>query len=856
MASFVTNVSAIATSTTAGSVQHVRYTFSFTATSALGPTGTITIDAPTGTVLPSFAALHDDTANTSFSRSGTRTNSNRTLTLDLCCSDTINPGDTVTVTLDDVTNAAAGVQTLAVSTSADTTPVNSPSYTLVAQQQISGLTTPTLSSTAGGVQHVSYSFSFTASSIGGLVGPGTITIAAPAGTVLPTFGQVRDDTTSTTLSRSGVRTNSNATLTLSLCCSDQISAGDTITVTLDDVKNPATGGPYSLSLSTSSDPSPVTTPQYSLTAPEQITNLTAASLSSAASGVQHVSYSFSFKASGSTGRLVDPGTITIAAPGGTVLPTFGVIRDDTSGITMSRSGVRTNSNATLTLSLCCSDQINPGDTITVTLDDVTNPGPGGHTLDVSTSSNPTPVTTPTYTLTAPEQITGLTGVSLSSAAGGVQHVRYSFSFKASGSTGRLVDPGTITISAEPGTVMPTFGEIRDDTAGTTMSRSGVRTNSNATLTLSLCCSDAINPGDTVTVTLDDVTNPATGGPYALNVATSSNPASVTTPGFTLTAPQQVTGLTAVTATTDAQGVVSDTFSFKPSVPTGGLVSSGEITIAAPAGTVLPTFAEISDDTANTQGSRSGVRSNSNATLTLSLCCSDALNPGDTIMVTLRDVTNPPGGPGPFDVSTSSDTVAAQTPPPGPPPPVIGQKATAAVEKGVVRVKLPGSKGFVTLTQTRSIPLGSTLDTTKGQVALTFATNAAGTSTQRGSFSQGQFRALQSKKNPLTTLSMVGGGMNACKAKLPKGGAPKQASAARKRRRTLFSNVHGRFQTRGRNSTATVRGTQWRVTDICSGTTTKVTRGSVLVRDLTLKRNVLVKAGHSYLARAPLVKKHH
>jgi hypothetical protein len=186
--------------------------------------------------------------------------------------------------------------------------------------------------------------------------------------------------------------------------------------------------------------------------------------------------------------------------------------------------------------------------------------------------------------------------------------------------------------------------------------------------------------------------------------------------------------------------------------------------------------------------------------------------------------------------------------------VIGKKATAAVEKGLVRVKLPGKKGFVALTQTTSIPVGSVLDTAKGQVGLTFATNARG-GTQRGSFSQGQFQVQQSRKNPLTTLSMVGAGLNTCKTKLPKGGARKPgAVAARKRRRTLFSHVKGRFRTRGRNSTATVRGTTWRVTDTCNSTKTTVTQGTVVVRDLTLRRNVLVKAGHSYLARAPLRKK--
>jgi ferric-dicitrate binding protein FerR (iron transport regulator) len=75
------------------------------------------------------------------------------------------------------------------------------------------------------------------------------------------------------------------------------------------------------------------------------------------------------------------------------------------------------------------------------------------------------------------------------------------------------------------------------------------------------------------------------------------------------------------------------------------------------------------------------------------------------------------------------------------------------------------------------------------------------------------------------------------------------TAARRRpSRRLFANVKGRFRTRGRNSTATVRGTKYLVKDSCSGTTTKVTKGSVVVRDLVKKRSRVVRAGHRYTAR--------
>ena len=63
-------------------------------------------------------------------------------------------------------------------------------------------------------------------------------------------------------------------------------------------------------------------------------------------------------------------------------------------------------------------------------------------------------------------------------------------------------------------------------------------------------------------------------------------------------------------------------------------------------------------------------------------------------------------------------------------------------------------------------------------------------------------------------------------------------------------MHGHFRTRARNSSATVRGTEFLVKDSCSGTLTTVKRGTVIVRDFTLKKNVTVKAHHKYLARPP------
>jgi DNA-binding beta-propeller fold protein YncE len=182
----------------------------------------------------------------------------------------------------------------------------------------------------------------------------------------------------------------------------------------------------------------------------------------------------------------------------------------------------------------------------------------------------------------------------------------------------------------------------------------------------------------------------------------------------------------------------------------------------------------------------------------------------------------------------------------PPPPVLGRSVNAAPVSGTVLVREKGTAQFHQLTAGESIPVGSTLDTTKGTVRLFAATNGSGR-TQHGDFSRGLFNVSQGRKNPLTTLSMTGGGLASC-GKLPPGGSPKLAAARKRKRRSLFSSVKGRFSVRGRNSAATVRGTRFTMTDSCAGTRTRVRTGIVRVRDFWLRKTVTVKAGHSYLAR--------
>ena len=79
-------------------------------------------------------------------------------------------------------------------------------------------------------------------------------------------------------------------------------------------------------------------------------------------------------------------------------------------------------------------------------------------------------------------------------------------------------------------------------------------------------------------------------------------------------------------------------------------------------------------------------------------------------------------------------------------------------------------------------------------------------------------------------------------------SPQKRKRSKKRVRRLFGDAKGSFRTSGRNAAATVRGTRWGVQDRCDGTLVTVQRGRVEVRDKVKRKTIIVRTGHTYLAR--------
>jgi hypothetical protein len=149
-------------------------------------------------------------------------------------------------------------------------------------------------------------------------------------------------------------------------------------------------------------------------------------------------------------------------------------------------------------------------------------------------------------------------------------------------------------------------------------------------------------------------------------------------------------------------------------------------------------------------------------------------------------------------------------------PKLGRTVVVRATDGRVTVKPRGHKRFKLTGHATAIPVRSLVDTTHGKVKLTSAKPKRGT--QSGIFSEGAFVVTQRKSDGLTDLTLSGGDFSACN-KAAAAGAPITA-AKRNRRRRLFGRAHGRFRSRGRSSSATVKGTTWSMEDRCDGTITK------------------------------------
>jgi hypothetical protein len=195
---------------------------------------------------------------------------------------------------------------------------------------------------------------------------------------------------------------------------------------------------------------------------------------------------------------------------------------------------------------------------------------------------------------------------------------------------------------------------------------------------------------------------------------------------------------------------------------------------------------------------------------------------------------------------------APPPPPSPPPPPPAGDVNAqpAPGKTQAKVKLPGSNTFIPVDQATNLPPGTIVDVTgtaglemsdpKGNEMVFYGQNDGVPS----------LFVYTGIKGGVVQLSLVGGVSKFSRKPSALGASAKSKKPARR----LWGSGKGKFTTKGKYASATVRGTIWLVADYSDHTLVTVKRGLVAVQNLATKKTTLVPAGHSVIVAKPKTKK--
>jgi hypothetical protein len=183
-----------------------------------------------------------------------------------------------------------------------------------------------------------------------------------------------------------------------------------------------------------------------------------------------------------------------------------------------------------------------------------------------------------------------------------------------------------------------------------------------------------------------------------------------------------------------------------------------------------------------------------------------------------------------------------------PPPVAGRSFNADVVSGKIFYKC-GRHRRHRLTHDTHLRVGCLVDARNGKVQIIASAGAHTTKTKSGVFFDGQFKVKERRSNRTTTELGLAGKLAGCGQASAASRGVRDARRRHRRGRRLWGRGRGRFRTRGRHSTATVRGTTWLVYDRCDGATyTKVKKGKVIVRDFVRHKTIKLRTGQAYLAR--------
>ena len=435
-----------------------------------------------------------------------------------------------------------------------------------------------------------------------------------------------------------------------------IAPHDHIVMSITEMANADTAGPFHVTVATTSDPTPVTSTALTLVPGKGVSRATVTLTPTDQVDVA-VSVVSRFAVS-SQGAMPHGGVIYVDIAGARASD---VDDDSISHGTVTDGGRALDAHCggdTPQLAFCAvTSPIAARDTLTVTLGDVEWNSTGSYNVTITTSEDPIPVNSAAFSVTGQRAVTQPLLTNLTEAPG--TRSDYSIAF-ATSTHGGMASGGLIEVDYPQGTligysVLVSTGAVQDVTQANITVGSCTFSNG-ATLQDSapseFChLTHAVAANDHLVVTALGVTNPPT-GTYTLEVSTSTDRANAESPEYDITGgvttPQVTVSPTAVAGGLSHYHVQFATSPF-------GLMTSANgdfVLLQFPAGTGVG--GDLTDSTITGNGAVIGACQQLVSPFVICTITAASVAAGDVIDVELNGIFNPAPGSYQIQVSTSID----------------------------------------------------------------------------------------------------------------------------------------------------------------------------------------------------------
>ena len=667
-----------------------QYTFNITTLTKLQESASdnIKIIFPEGTTLPGTITTTNMTINGLNPTSISVNQSAKSVTANVS-QNNLNPGtiDVIILSSANVINPIVPSPTfykVTMHTSKDQNPVTSAAYTITGDNTqvtaVSASATPSVTTR----ENVAFTVNFTTSSTGKIAG-GT---AAGSSTITLDFDDL-GTSVPTTIAASAVEINSNPAQSVSVLSSgiggivevtmpNGLTIGNSTAVTVDfdtsaglDNLSQITNN---ISVETSSD-TLAATGEYILSTSStlSVTSVTPNPTTQNA----NAGYSVKFTTGDPAGALsagVD--SIRIVFPSNTQIPVAVSLNDVTVNGTKPTTNPRVGNGAGVdTLIILVPQNLAAGASVTVLINQSAgflNPTlVQSYTLEVITTKESGPFTSPAYNITQTSSTVNAANVSVETPTPALTS-KYTINFNV-GSNGRLLaGTSTITITFNASTtVNPTAGNYDNtsivvDAVPTAIPTTDISISGQA-VTLTIPSTVSVDNNENVSIILDGavepITNPSSSGEYTLQVKTSVETSNITSNSYTISSDSPVTNITVSVVSDIVNDVSTDTVSFRAQSTLSA--GSGTITITFPSNTFIPAsistaYVKVANDGSDPQtfNNADGVSTNpSTGTVTVTVPGAKAVIAGDSVRVaflTGAGIENPSiSGDYTLNVKTSS-----------------------------------------------------------------------------------------------------------------------------------------------------------------------------------------------------------